>query len=228
MNLNKSRIIGNPFIAFAPFFILYIIIGFAEISHINDGDSLRYQFYAKNLISGYFSSSEIVDIWNGPMYPIFLTPIYLLNLPVWFGLILHALFMYLSGVFLCKSVMLFASKRIAFLSALIFLCVPNFHILIRSLISEPLACMFVSLTLYYSILAFNKRKYRYVFAAGLMCAGLILTKVIFSYAFVVVGVMFLFLALWRRTALTGVYIVLVSFLFCSFMIIISSSPRRLM
>lgn len=213
MKLNK--ILNNPFIVFLPFFFLYAAIAITEMAHINSGDSLRYQFYAKNLLSGYFSSAEIVDIWNGPMYPITLIPIFLFRLPIWVGLIFNAFFIYISGVFLYKSVSIFASRKMAFAAAAIFMCMPNFHILTRALMSESLACAFVSLSLYFSIVAFSKRKLWYTIVAGLMCAGLILTKVIFSYAFVVVGILFLLFSLWKREALTGVYIVFATFIFCS-------------
>lgn len=213
MKLNK--ILNNPFIVFLPFFFLYAAIAITEMAHINSGDSLRYQFYAKNLLSGYFSSAEIVDIWNGPMYPITLIPIFLFRLPIWVGLIFNAFFIYISGVFLYKSVSIFSSRKMAFTAAAIFMCMPNFHILTRALMSESLACAFASLSLYFSIVAFSKRKLWYTIVAGLMCAGLILTKVIFSYAFVVVGILFLLFSLWKKEALTGACIVFATFIFCS-------------
>lgn len=213
--MKPSKILNNPFIAFLPFFFIYVAVAMLEVSYINYGDSLRYQFYAKNLLSGYFSSAEIVDIWNGPMYPIALIPIFLFKLPIWVGLIFNAFFLYISGVFLYKSVNIFASRKMAFAAAVIFMCIPNFHILIRSLISEMLACAFVSLSLYFSIVAFSKRKPINIIVAGLMCAGLILTKVIFSYAFVVVGILFLLFSLWKKEALTGACIVFATFIFCS-------------
>ena len=123
--MKPSKILNNPFIAFLPFFFIYIAVAMLEVSYINYGDSLRYQFYAKNLLSGYFSSAEIVDIWNGPMYPIALIPIFLFKLPIWVGLIFNAFFLYISGVFLYKSVNIFASRKMAFAAAVIFMCIPN-------------------------------------------------------------------------------------------------------
>jgi hypothetical protein len=38
------------------------------------GDEWRYLFYAKNLLSGYFSPPERVFLWNGPGYPLFIAP----------------------------------------------------------------------------------------------------------------------------------------------------------
>ena len=215
MKLNRFKLPDNPFIVFLPFFLIYTIVAIFEISYINDGDSLRYQFYAKNLVSGYFSASEMVDIWNGPMYPISLMPIYIFNLPIWFGLIFNAFFLYIAGVFLYKTVKIFSTKRTAFIAATIFLCIPNFHILIRSLISESLACAFSSLSIYYSILAFRRREFLYKILAGSMCAGLILTKVIFAYAFVSVAILFIILFIFKREYLPGVYIVMIAFTFCS-------------
>ena len=77
MKLNK--ILNNPFIVFLPFFFLYAAIAITEMAHINSGDSLRYQFLCEKLVIRVFSSAEIVDIWNGPMYPITLIPYFFLD-----------------------------------------------------------------------------------------------------------------------------------------------------
>ena len=70
---HSARLAGAlvVFVAFAAF-DLYAIA--QKLPATIFGDEWRYLYYAKNLLSGYYSPPEHIFLWNGPGYPLFLVP----------------------------------------------------------------------------------------------------------------------------------------------------------
>jgi hypothetical protein len=100
-NINVTK---NPYLLFAPFLILYIIIVLIFHKQGTIGDEGRYLMFAHNLIHGFYSpTGPNIDLGNGPGYPIILKPFVALHLPLIFMRLINAVFYYLSIVLLFKS-----------------------------------------------------------------------------------------------------------------------------
>src|SRR5437764_1074257 len=101
----KERLLKlNPFLLFLPFLFLYILF----VLKFNTGklifDELTYFQFAKNLTHGFYSPpAPDISLWNGPGYPMFLTPFVYLNSPLIIIKLFNAFFLYGSIVFLFLS-----------------------------------------------------------------------------------------------------------------------------
>ena len=187
-NINKGRfrdILGSPWLMFLPFLIVYMVFVMLMREHINDGDSLRYQFYAQNLLHGYFTDRDCVDIWNGPGYPLILVPILFLKLPMIAASFLNAFFQYLSVVFLYKIIKFVSTRAYAVVLALAWACYYPVQYHLYTLTTEATVNLLVVLLCFFTLKATYGenvgRAWRNVVFAGFVLGILALTKVIFGY-----------------------------------------------
>ncbi len=109
---------------------------------------------------------------------------------------------------------MYVSTKSALIVSVFSACLPTHHFFTRCLISEALAYTLVSLLLYYVLVAFKTQQTFYKIIAGVICAALILTKVIFAYVFVVLLLLFIIFLMLKKDARTGVVIILTAFVCC--------------
>ncbi len=151
------------------------------------GDEWRYTFYAKNLLDGYYSPPGVVFIWNGPGYPLFLTPILALGLPWSLARYLNAVLLVGAVAYFRNSVRLFASPRWAAIAGLLLGLYPPLVFHLRLLYSETLAAFLVTAFAYHYLLAIRRASNRHLVIAGAFLGALALTKIVFGTALLVWG-----------------------------------------
>lgn len=181
----NKEIFRNPWQAFAPFLLLYVLIVLAFQDWALDGDAGRYITYARNLLAGHYSPREEVYIWNGPGYPLLLCPFVATGSPVLVMILLNALFRYLSVVFLYKAIARYSSWVVAFSFSLFWALHYTTYKFLPNINTESLAMLLASLLAYFTGRAFEegqgRKANRHLILAGLVLGFLVLAKAAFGY-----------------------------------------------
>jgi 4-amino-4-deoxy-L-arabinose transferase-like glycosyltransferase len=184
--MKLKHIFKNHFFLFLPFFILYIIIILICATPDLYGDESRYLAFATNLTHGFFSPPPpLLDLGNGPGYPLIMAPFIALKLPVIIIKLLNAVFYYISVVLLFKALKKIVPYKFAIIISLAWALYPNTFEEIPYALSEVFASSLVPLFIFCVTFAFNnvcqKIVNKYIIAAGLTLGYLALTKPIFGY-----------------------------------------------
>jgi hypothetical protein len=194
-----KNILRSPYILFIPFLIFYacfIIINRPPKLH---DDEVRYMEFTQHLLKGFYSPPyPHINLWNGPGYPITLMPFVALKVPVLYISLLNALYIYMAVVLLYKALNVITNYKIASLFGLILAVYPNILSVLTMLYTEPLTYCLVSAMLYSTTLCFYKKKFRYLFVAGITLGFLTLTKIIFGYVIILCLFTCLVLALFKK------------------------------
>jgi 4-amino-4-deoxy-L-arabinose transferase-like glycosyltransferase len=186
MKLKDSKIIGNPFLLFLPFFFLYLVVILIFTQEANFGDENRYLMYANNLIHGFYTlPAPYLDLGNGPGYSLIITPFVALHFPLITIKLMNALFYYFSIILLFKSLQRFVTFKIALIVSIVWALYPNTFEQLPYALPEVFASSLIPLLMFLLILAFNKddskKTYKYVILTGVTFGFLALTKPIFGY-----------------------------------------------
>jgi hypothetical protein len=206
-------------LTFFPLLILYgIIVIFFQRDFIN-ADELRYITYAKNLVSGAYAPNG--EIWNGPGYPFILYPFELFNISVTFPRLLNSVFLYLSVIFISKTLSFFISDKNSIrISYALGLYYPFFKPLILAM-TEIITVMLICLAQYLIVCYFRKEKFKkwYLIGAALSLAYLAMVKIIFGYVIlsclIVVMIIFLIQKSNKKIMLAFVKIFALALFFCT-------------
>ena len=72
------------YLKLSPFLLIYLaLINLWVLPTSLSGDEGRYIMFSKNLLNGFYSPSfPNINLWNGPGYPIFITPFIALDIPI--------------------------------------------------------------------------------------------------------------------------------------------------
>jgi 4-amino-4-deoxy-L-arabinose transferase-like glycosyltransferase len=210
----------NIYYRLLPFLIVYIAITILFPKDEVFSDQKRYLWFADNLLHGFYSPPfPDINLWNGPGYPLFLAFFQLLKFSVPALRILNAFLLYFSLVLSYKTMVLYCSKKNAFLfTFLLGLYFPIFDSL-RILMTECLSWFLVSLTCY-SFLSVYKQKvisWRLILLSGFALAYLCMTKVIFGYVIPVVLIISIFASIlpgFRTSAKKSIVVFSTAFIFC--------------
>lgn len=151
------------------------------------GDEWRYTFYAKNLLAGHYSPPDVVFIWNGPGYPLFLAPIAALELPWNFARYLNAVLLIGAVAYFRNTVRMFAGPRWAAIAGVLLALYPPLLWHLRLLYSEALAAFLITAFAYHYLQAVRRPSNRHLVAAGVLLGALALTKIVFGTALLVWG-----------------------------------------
>jgi 4-amino-4-deoxy-L-arabinose transferase-like glycosyltransferase len=152
------------------------------------------------LLHGFYSPSNEIYLWNGPGYPLLLSPFLAIGLSIKYCILLNSFFQYISVVFLYKTLRLYTGNKAALLFSIFWAC---YYIAFKEmtlLYTESLANMLVCLFLYHlslTLSGFNKN-WRHLILSGFLLAYLVLTKIIFGYVILALLVLMLFLFLAKR------------------------------
>jgi hypothetical protein len=214
----NNRFTRNPYLLFSPFFFFYCYLVVINKWKTLYGDEIRYVDFAHNLMRGFYSPTPHINLWNGPGYPILITPFIALKVPVLYISMLNALFLYLAIVWLFKSIQTVANYKIALILCLLLALYPNAQAILPILYTEAFTFMLVSgliytITLYYH----GGHKYNYILA-GLILGYIILTKIIFGYVIILcllAGLASLLFKEHRATFRRPVKILIIAFLTAS-------------
>lgn len=192
--MKNIRLTRNPYLLFFPFLLVYIFVVLLLQNNVFWGDELSYLNQAQNLLHGFYSPpAPNIELRNGPGYPIIILPFVALNVPLVYIKLLNAFFLYLSIVFLFKTLIQLVSFRKALIVGLFWGCYYNALDFISMLYSEVFTVFLVSLLVYFLLKAFNpgefKKSRKYVYGSGFILGYIVLTKVIFGYVllFMLIG-----------------------------------------
>jgi hypothetical protein len=195
----------NPWFLFAPFLVFYLILIYLLRGNGLIGDEPRYIQYAHNLLQGFYSPKNEVDLWNGPGYPLFLAPFIKIGFSTLGLKLLNGFLQYASIVYLYKTLLLWISHKKVMVLSLFWAC---YYIAFREMTyiyTESLANVLVCVLIYTmskniglgnssnhnnknisnnNNISNHNKGIRGLFIPGIVLGILILTKVIFGYVVV--------------------------------------------
>ncbi len=184
------RMLSDPWLLFAPFLGLYLLIVLVLRNRAMTGDAGRYLMYAENLLRGSYAPAGSEYLWNGPGYPIFLMPFVGLNAPPLMISLANAILLYLAHVLLFKSTAVFSSTRAAALAGVAWAAHYSIYELLPLIFTEVftlfLVCSIIFLaTRIHLALRRGQAYMRSLVLLAIAIAWLILTKVLFGYVFLI-------------------------------------------
>jgi hypothetical protein len=205
----------NILIKFLPLVILYFLIfGFSAKTSIDYGDEVRYAMYAENLSNGFYAPHDTLLLWNGPGYPLLLTPFAYFKIPWIYAKALNPIFMFLAVCFVYATLKNFMSEKAALFFSYLFGLYPPFYAEICYLLTEPFTLMLMSAFALFTVKWFNTFKYRFMLLAAVFCAFIALTKIFFAYVSLTVLVIAVIFSGWNITCRRSVAIYAIGLLLC--------------
>ena len=180
-----KKILLHPFIFFLPFLFIYLLLAFYLYDPNLYGDEKRYVRFAQNLLKGFYSPKDKLDLWNGPGYPLILAPVLALGFYKKAIVLLNVLFYYASLILLYKTLLHYIQKKTALIVSLFWACYYVAYQEMAIVFSEPLTLLLITIILYFLTLGFKTGKQKYNIFCGFALGYLVLTKVIFWYVLVV-------------------------------------------
>lgn len=180
---------------FIPLLLFYVFFIFFFTRDFLWADEGRYLQFAENLTKGYYSPLDIIDLWNGPGYPLILTVFVFFRSPIIIPKLLNAVFLFFAVYFFYLSIQNYVPKKDAVVYAYILGLMPNFFWKIKLLLTEPYITFLISLFSFFILKIFNqqRRKAIYIILCSFVLALTALTKVIFGYVILLCLIIFLFL-----------------------------------
>jgi hypothetical protein len=146
-----------------------------------EGDESRYFMYAQNLLQGFYSPKNVVFLWNGPGYPLFLVPFLYFKLPLITIPLANAIMQYMSIVFLFKSIKAYTNTKTALLASFAWGLYYLGYQEIPSMLTEPFTSFLMSALLVSLSSYFTKGNKNYLYVSGIIIGLIVLTKFIFGY-----------------------------------------------
>ena len=182
--IKNIKTIKNPFLIFAPFLLLYIILIIIFPTDGMGGDESRYLTYSQYMINGFLPQNEagFEILGNGPGYSITLIPFVALHLPLIWITIMNAVFYYFSIILLFNTLLKVASFRKALLLSLLWACYYNSYENILLILPETFTAFLICLLIFSLTNAYNTEKSKkYIFLSGFVLGYIALTKPIYGY-----------------------------------------------
>jgi len=204
-----------------PFLLLYLVLIKLWVLPTNlAGDEGRYIMFSKNLLNGFYSPPfPDINLWNGPGYPIFITPFIALGIPFLVIRLFNGFLLYFSLIFVYETVLVYSSKRVALISAiLVGSYFPAFQML-RFMHTETLSWFLISLICFTFIKYWkhNSISLHYLILSAFSIAYLSMVKVIFGYviiAMIITATVFYFIPKFRIYARKSLFVFGLSLIFC--------------
>jgi len=202
---------------FVPLLLIYSMILLVLNSDNLSGDEGRYIMYATNLLNGYFSPRDHIELWNGPGYPIILMPFIKFNLPFMTAKLLNPAFLFMAVLYFYHLVCLYIKKRPAIFFSYILGMYPPFsrfnHLLLTEALSIYLVCGF--LFHYCKLYQEKKSSIPHLLIAGFYLGYLALTKIFYGYVILIGLLISLCLCICKKNLFKKTFLVyLLALLFC--------------
>jgi hypothetical protein len=192
-NLMRA-LLTMPQAGFIGLFFLYVGITLAFSVTTFQGDEDRYVMFANNLVNGFYSPPDSINLWNGPGYPIILAPFAALGIPWIWAKLLNSLFLIIAVTYFWRTLRAYVPARGAYAAAILLGLYPPFlrelHVLLTETFVYFLVCGFL---FYFSqLIAGSNRSNRLMLLSSVFLGYLALTKVIFGY---IIALLFIISAL---------------------------------
>jgi len=198
-----------PLLAF--YLIVCIIAAKGTLVH----DEVRYAQYSENLTKGFYAPAETRYLWNGPGYPIILTPFAKAKIPYLYAKYLNSFFLFGAMCFVYLLLRQYITKGKALAGAYLLGLYPPFLPELPMLLTESFSVMLVAGFAFFIVKYFKSKKLRFFIAAGFFGAYLMLTKSMFAYVVTLTMFLSFLLCLWNHQYLRMALICLLCLLFCS-------------
>ena len=181
------------------------------------GDESRYIQFAENLVKGYYANPDLKPgfLWNGPGYPIVLSPLVFLKAPVFLPRLLNSFILFISILFFYKILLQFFNSTISvLLSYFTALSHPFFINAISQTLTEALATFLIISSIYFLIKHLNKGKSKDLILFTFFSGYLILTKVIFAYVFLTFLILILVISIFKKQYIFYIKYLVAPYLIC--------------
>ena len=157
--MKYTKLNRNPFLLFAPFLLLYIVVIIIFRCAEMVGDESRYLIYAQYMLNGFIPPSEINfdTLGNGPGYSIILMPFVALHIPILWMILMNAFLYYFSIILLYKILIQTISFRFTLLVCIFWACYFNLYLLILTVLPETFTVFLVCLLIFWLMKAFNSK-----------------------------------------------------------------------
>ena len=191
---------ANKKIILLPLLLFYIVIVWLFYPCSFQGDEERYIMYANNLSQGHYSPLNEIYLWNGPGYPLILTPFVLLKLPWMTARLLNPLLLFMAVLYFYKALCVYMKNRHALYASYLFALYPPFFIYLPLLYTEIL-CIFLVCGFIYHFFMMNHDGHNSILnilLASVYLGYLGLTKIFFGYVIVAGILIFLSLYILKR------------------------------
>lgn len=172
-------------LALSPLLVLYaisILILHPQLGPCQ-GDEGRYLDFAKNLLHGYYSPPDQVDLWNGPGYPILLAPVAWSQHALLIARLLNALLLFAALVYLRQALAKWMSARRSLMFTVLFGLYPPLLRYMPYALTETFSILLVCGLAYHILTVFEadgRRRLIHATLSSLFIAWLALTKVFFG------------------------------------------------
>lgn len=181
------------------------------------GDESRYLNFSQNILNGFYANPDLKPgfLWNGPGYPILITPLKFLNFPYISYRILNVVLIILGAYFLFKFLLnFFSARKAAIISFLGTISHPFIFDAVTRILTESFTFFLFNFFFFFLFEFINQNKKRYLILSSISGGFLMLTKVFFAYVFLVVSIITLVLFLINRLNYRYSIIFSSSFLIC--------------
>ena len=219
--------VKNPWIFFAPFLVLYTCIIYIFQGATLTGDEPRYIQFAQNLLHGFYSPKEELNLWNGPGYPLLIAPFIKIGFNTTGLRMINGVLQYASVVLLYQTLLYWVSEKKALVLSLFWAC---YYIAFKEMTyvyTECFANFLVSLFLYYCSKSLvspnpssNKTSNQIFYSLfkcilpGIILGWIVLTKVIFGYVIIALAfLLFIFYIVKKETTYLRFFYITVIALF---------------
>jgi hypothetical protein len=209
------------YLKLSPFLLIYLaLINLWVLPTSLSGDEGRYIMFSKNLLNGFYSPSfPNINLWNGPGYPIFITPFIALDIPISVIRLFNGFLLYFSLILVYHTILVYSSKRVALISAiLVGSYFPAFQML-RFMHTETLSWFLISLICFSFIKYWkhNSISLKYLMLTAFSITYLAMVKVIFGYVIIAMippAILFYLIPKFRTSARKSLFVFCLSLAFC--------------
>ncbi len=205
-------------IYFLPLLLLYLAIIFLAYNHKLENDELRYVKFAHNLFHGYYSPPDHLNLWNGPGYPLLLTPFVIVKSGWLPARILNAFLLFFAVIYFFRTLKMYLNEKAAFYISYILGIYPPVLRDLPSLLTEIfvffLICGFVY---HFCRLGQHDGKIRFhLLISSFYLAVIALTKIIFGYVILAMMAISLIACIIRRkkNMINVLYVSIIAMIFC--------------
>lgn len=199
--------------ALLPLLVFYLVVCAicAEDSVISD--EVRYLSYARNICHGFYAPKNLM-LWNGPGYPLLLTPFAITDVPIILAKFLNAFLLFGAVCFTNSILRQYMSARRSLLGSYALGLYAPFLPYMTLLLTESLAIFLAAGFSYFLARYVRGGRARYVWTAGFFLAYLILTRVMFAYVAAFGLLISIAAAKWSPTSRKTALVYAISLLFC--------------
>ncbi len=184
-------LVERPAISLLPVFFLCVAVVLLFSADALEGDEGRYIDYARNMLQGFYTPRDDINLISGPGYPFILMPLVLLDLGLIWPVLLNAVILYLAALMLFQTLRYMVPAGYALAAALVFGMYPQ--LLVRSVLinAETITLLAIVgmaffLTRYHMA---GRRRGLDLALAALFLAWLAMIKIFFGYV-ITAGVLF--------------------------------------